>query len=81
MLACSDTHVTIVSRDRLHYTEKIQLPKKVLPESAKKFMANNIIESFETQNKKTCSNINNIYLMGFLLVLLLLGLLFNNYFI
>jgi hypothetical protein len=21
MLACSDTHVTIVSRDRLHYTE------------------------------------------------------------
>jgi ankyrin repeat protein len=63
------------------YTEKIQLPKKVLPESAKKFMANNIIESFETQNKKTCSNINNIYLMGFLLVLLLLGLLFNNYFI
>jgi len=63
------------------YTDKIQLPKKVLPESAKKYMANNIIESFETQNKKTYHNKNTVYLMCLLLVLLLLGLLFNNYFI
>ena len=63
------------------YKEKIQLPKKVLPESAKKYMANNIIESFETQNKKTYHNSNTVYLMCLLLFILLLGLLFNNYFI
>ena len=63
------------------YTDKIQLPKKVLPESAKKYMANNIIESFETQNKQTYHNSNTVYLMCLLLVLLLFGLMFNNYFI
>lgn len=63
------------------YNEKTQLPKKVLPASAKRFLTNNIIESFENQNQKKYSNNNNVYLMIFLLVVLLVSLFFNNFFI
>lgn len=63
------------------YNKKTQLPKKVLPASAKRFLTNNIIESFENQNQKKYSNNNNVYLMIFLLVVLLVSLVFNNFFI
>jgi ankyrin repeat protein len=60
------------------YKEKISVPQKILPESAKKYLVNSI-EHFQGSLQNELLNARNMYIMVFIAILLVIAFFINNY--